>query len=267
MSSVLRTIRQSRRPRRPSRPPWWRVAAPFAGAAVLAGVAIWSVWALVHAPFLSVRTIEVAGTERLDAQEVRDLLAPLVGRPTLLVPLGQARSRLAALPQLADAVVARRLPDLIEVHVVERVAVARVPFGHGAVLLADRDGALFAPGRGRADDAALPTLHGVVTAPGAARLDPRDRAGLRALAALRAAADGPLPPGVVVDVTYDDRIELRLGPGAPAIRLDRQHPETNLAALFAWRETVAELAPGRPVDLRFGNRLTVLPSGADTARR
>ena len=266
MSSALRSIRRTRRRHQPANPPSWRTALTIGAAAGAIATLAWALVALVHAPFLSVREIEVSGAERVAESEVQAMLQPILGRPLLTVSLPAVRSRLLVIPAIEDAIVARRLPDLLDVRILERSAVARVPLGE-IVLLVDESGALFPPGPGRPDDADLPLIRGVRTPPGAEALAAADRAGLRALEALREVAGNRLPPATVIDLSQADRIELRLGGSAPTVWLDRDRPRTNLAALFEWRSTVARLAPGRPVDLRFRNRLTVLPGRADTARR
>ncbi len=266
MSSVLRSIRRTRRRHRPANPPWWRTALPIGAVAGAVAAVVWAMVALVHAPFLSVREIEISGAERVAESEVQAMLQPILGRPLLTVSLPAVRSRLLVIPVIEDAIVARRLPDLLDVRILERTAVARVPLGE-SVLLVDGSGALFPPGAGWPDDDDLPVIRGVRTLPGAEALAAADRAGLRALEALHEVVGEHLPPGTVLDLARTDRIELRLGDGTPAVWLDRDRPQTNLAALFEWRSTVARLAPGRSVDLRFRNRLTVLPGRADTARR
>jgi cell division protein FtsQ len=98
-----------------------------------------------------VRRIEVVGAQYVDA---RDVAHALRLRPAASVfdRLARLGPRVAALPGVEAATVARRLPGTLVVAIVEREPVALAPVG-GRLSLVDREGEVlpFDPSRGRAD--------------------------------------------------------------------------------------------------------------------
>ncbi|RMG46849.1 MAG: FtsQ-type POTRA domain-containing protein [Acidobacteria bacterium] len=251
--------RSRRRGPRRSRSPVWRPAVAVAGAVAAAVAFGWAARALVLSPALRVARTAIVGNERVPKGAVQAAVADALGRPILLLSLPRLRAAVEAIPGVEHALIARRLPDLLEVRVRERRAVARAEIG-GHEWLVDTAGFLFPPGPGLPGDADLPLLRGLATAEGSRTLAAADRAGLAAIAALASVTGRPAPPGTVVDLTTPDKIVLHPGPKAPALWLDRAEPERNLEQLFAWQDKVAALAPGRPVDLRFPGRLTIVPA-------
>lgn len=259
MNNVLDFIRRTRKPRRPSRRPRWHLVVALAVLVVGVSTVTWGAARLAHAPQLRVRAIEIAGTARIPAYEVRQAVAEIQGAPILLLSLDGVRARVEAVPGVRSAVVARRMPDLLEVRVIERQAVARARLS-GIPLLVDREGAVFSPRAGLAGDDTLPELLGLETSGASAQLAPVDRAALRALEALVDVTGRRPPVGTTVDLTPENRVVLRPGEDAPLLWLDRDEPALNLESLYEWKSLVAEIAPDRTVDLRFPRRLTLLPA-------
>lgn len=255
MSGLLQAIRRDkkRRPAR-SRPPRWRWLALF----VAALIAVWGVYQLGRATVLSqmlrVAQIDVRGVERLGAEEIRALVVEVENQPILLVDLDRIRDSVQKVPGVERAVAARRMPDIIEVFVTERTAIALAELARKPLLI-DAQGMLFPMKRELAGDADLPRMRGLATPPGAVRLTSEDIAGLRAIKAFERVLGTSPPPGTIVDLTPTDRIVFRPGPDAPALWLDRDHPERNLENLFAFKDQALRLASGRPIDLRFPRRL------------
>jgi cell division septal protein FtsQ len=266
VSNALSFIRRTRKKRRPSRAPRWRLPL-FAALGVAAACAVGlALHAFATSEMMRVQRIIVEGTARIPADAVRSIVEGTRGEPILALPLDELRARVEGVVGVRSAVVARRLPDLVQVHVSERRAVARAHLG-GVTMLVGEEGHLFPQSVAFPGDADLPLLEGLRTPPGTPRLVERDRPALDALAALVEVTGERPPPGTRVDVSPQDRIVLRPGPEAPALWLDRHSPEMNLENLFAWKGTIAELAPGRPVDLRFPHRLTVAAPEGQAARR
>ncbi|MDH3284096.1 MAG: FtsQ-type POTRA domain-containing protein [Acidobacteriota bacterium] len=267
MREILQSIRRVRRGRttRAWHPPW-RVLGT-AALAVLIAVSGWlAVRTFVLSDAMRVRKVELSGVERLDPRELDAALTDAIGRPLLLFEVEILRMQLEAVPGVASAVVARRLPDTIDVRISERTAVARTELGRRS-LFVDASGALFSPVRALPGDADLPRLRGLRTAADAIRLSAADEPALRALEALTRITGRRPPAGTIVDLTPEDRILLRPGPDAPALWLDRDEPELNLESLFANEQTVARIARVRAIDLRFPHRLTVVPHGGGTTTR
>jgi cell division protein FtsQ len=189
-----------------------------------------------------------------------------MGEALLFVRLEKLRERVEAIPGVERAVVARRMPDMIQVHVTERRAVARTRLGRVLVLV-DREGYLFPPSENEEGLPELPLLQGLATAPGTIRLVERDLPALRALEALEEVTGREAPAGTTVDLSPLDKIVLRPGHDAPQLWLDRERPARNLQNFFELKGGVAELAPDRSVDLRFPHRLTVVMSQDVATRR
>ena len=260
MNEALSFIRRQRRPKRRkvARRPRWIWPAAVAGA-LLAAAGVWvGLRALLTAPVVSVHRIDVHGTSRLSPDRVKRAVAEAMGQPILLLDLDALRARIEQVAGVRAAAIARHMPDLLQVRVVEREAALKTTIG-GAPAMLDATGAIFPAGRPQAGDEHLPVATGLETMLGAARLIERDQAALRALAALRAVAPAvaAVTPATF-DLSEDDRVVLVLEGDAPPLWLDRDEPGRNLQQFFAWRERVTDLAAGRPIDLRFPHRLTLV---------
>ena len=261
MSEILKSIRKSsaKRPRR-SKPKRWIPAIT----AVVALVSLFALYASVRAVVfhesLRIARVDVSGVERLDGERIERWLARLEGRPILLLDLGEVRRKVEEVPGVESAVIARRLPGLIQVSVRERRAVARLRID-GRTLCCDKQGLLFVPRRALPGDERLPWIVGLRTRADETRLSRHDLPALRALEALERITGEAPPAGTTVDLTPEDRIVLRPGKDAAPLWLDRKDPELNLENLFAYKPAVARVARGSAVDLRFPHRLTIVPLG------
>ncbi|MDQ7087921.1 MAG: FtsQ-type POTRA domain-containing protein [Acidobacteriota bacterium] len=146
MNDPLRKVRKQRKPdARRRRPP---KALPFllAGAGLLAVLLLaLGVRAVVLSATLRCHRIQVAGCQRLDESRLRDVASGQLGRPLLLIDLDRVRSEIEALPTVRRAIVARHFPDLLDLQIEERQAVARCRPGGGPPRLVDTEGYLFPP--------------------------------------------------------------------------------------------------------------------------
>ncbi len=268
MNDTLKKVRNQRKTkgtkrRRPSRV--LRVLAALVAVVALGSVAF-GARSLLLSEHLRVGRLDVEGGRRISADALREPLLPLLGKPILLLDLDHHRRTIERLPGVAHATLARRLPDLLELRIAERVPVARLELGRRA-LLVDAEGELFPRGPGLATDEDLPRILGLATGQGATRLSIDDWPALRALEAYSSLTGRQPPSGTVLDLSQRNRLMLRPGAGAPELWLDREHPETNLEKLFVWERQVIELARGRAIDLRFPERLTLVPQGNAGAGR
>jgi cell division protein FtsQ len=91
---------------------------------------------------LAVNDIEVEGRETTDVATIMAALAAERGTPILSVSPSRARDQLLALPWVRSAVIERRLPGTLYVHLVERKPLAIWQHGGGKQELIDRDGAV-----------------------------------------------------------------------------------------------------------------------------
>lgn len=90
---------------------------------------------------LTVTDVEVEGRETTDRETVLAALGAGPGTPILAVSAARAKQRLEALPWVHHAVVERRLPGTLYVHLVERKPLALWQHG-GRIELIDREGAV-----------------------------------------------------------------------------------------------------------------------------
>jgi cell division protein FtsQ len=221
---------------------------------------------LVVSPLLRIARVEVHGCERQRSASIRDLAQPYVGAPILTADIGRLRSAIESQPVVRAATIARRLPDLLDVRVEERKPVARLP-GDPELLLVDRDGFVFAPATPAESDQRLPVLRGAVAGSPEGSVSEAGLLGIRALETYKTVTGDPLPQGTVVDVSHEERIALRPGPGRATLWLDRNQPTRNLARLLSLRGRYDKLARAEVIDLRFPDRLTVVrPSDATEGR-
>jgi cell division protein FtsQ len=234
-------------------------------AAALAGAAFGLAW-LARGPWLEIARLELRGCQRQPESGIRDLCAPYLGQPLLLADIPRLRQAIEQLDTVASATVSRRLPDLLEVTIVERRPVARTT-ASGELRLVDAEGVVFAPGDPPGPVDRLPVLVGGVEADGGPRITEAGRRGLEALEAYARITGRPVPKDTSVDVSNEDRISLRPGDGSATLWLDRLDPARNLAQLLALRGRYGALARADVIDLRFSDRLTVVsPTGATEGR-
>jgi cell division protein FtsQ len=221
---------------------------------------------LARSSALEIERLDVRGCQRQPESGVRDLCAPYLGQSILLADLPRLREAIEQLDVVHSATVSRRLPDLLEVAIVERQPVAQAIVS-GTPRLIDADGVVFTPGEQEAEEARLPLLVGAVASEDASRLDEPGRLGLAALEAYERITGRPVPKDTEVDVSHSDRISLRPGDGSSTLWLDRNDPSRNLAQLLALRGRYGALARADVIDLRFSDRLTVVrPNGATEGR-
>lgn len=100
---------------------------------------------LERSPLVGLDRIEVAGTDRLDPDEVRAAAALELGTSTLRLGLGEATERVEALPLVRRARIQRTDPLGVRIEVAEREP-ALVATGRGRQRLVDRDGFVIADG-------------------------------------------------------------------------------------------------------------------------
>jgi cell division protein FtsQ len=85
-----------------------------------------------YSPLMALRTIEVFGTIRIPADEVRAALSDQLGTPLPLVDVAHVRQDLSTFPLIQSYVTESRPPDTLVVRIVERtpVGTAVVPGGY-----------------------------------------------------------------------------------------------------------------------------------------
>lgn len=109
----------------------------------------------VFTPLMSVRTIEVAGTNRLDPATVQEALAPLEGRPLAQVSNAEVQALLEEFVLVQSYTVQRTPPSTLVVRVVEREPIGRVAQDGGEVVVDAAGVVLWQVGSDGAPDAGL----------------------------------------------------------------------------------------------------------------
>ena len=139
--------------------------------AIVAFVAVGTVYLAVESPLLDVDHVRITGVQHLDAATVASAASVRPGAPLLRVDTGAVAARVERLPWVASATVSRALPGTLRITVTERVPVAWVRRDDAHVALLAVDGTVIADTD--APPAGLVEVRGTprVPAPGA-RLTP-----------------------------------------------------------------------------------------------
>jgi hypothetical protein len=269
-----------RRAQNHSRHRWRRAWRVLRGTFLL----VWSVglpmalvaW-LFTAPQLSFSQLEVAPSSRISEAWVAQQLAPLRGRNLLMLPLEDVRSRLLEHPWVAGAAVQKRLPDGLEIELVEHQPVAIVERGD-QVLLVNPQGEIIAPPEPGEDLGKLLRLRGAWYTPGpghtSASGDTPEDWGTPAdwRRALAVAAEFDRVPGAwkgrleAVEVLGDDDFRLYATelPFPLVVRAGSLEEKVGyLARLLP--EIRQRYGQVRAVDLRFARRIVLQPEEGQAA--
>jgi cell division protein FtsQ len=188
-----RRLRARARRRRLRR--WVAVAVPLAVVALVGATA----WVLLASPFDAVTTVQVVGTHRLTADQVRQAADIPVGRSLLRLDLSGAEQRVEQLRVVRSATVTTTWPHTVVVTVVERVPVATAQTAAGSWWLLDQDGVAVTQASSRPPGLVLVRLDPTTTAPST----------ITAAAAVAAALPASLR-AVVTDVTAQTPDSVRL---------------------------------------------------------
>ncbi|MFN8017884.1 MAG: FtsQ-type POTRA domain-containing protein [Acidimicrobiales bacterium] len=166
--------------------------------------------ALTQSPALDVDQVQVRGARRTDVAAIRTASGVRAGQSMVGVDPSAAAAQVEALPSVADAQVVRHWPGTVQIVVVERVPVAQVGEGSGAVLV-DRSGRALAAAP---SSSSLPVLSGRPAAVGQ-QVSSARQAALAVVADLprdlrrQVASARVTPTGVALEL--DDGIEVRWG--------------------------------------------------------
>jgi cell division protein FtsQ len=238
-----------KRPRRRAR----RVIGWIVVSAV-AGAALWGAWQGVCGRaglcgWDAIELVEVRGTVRLDAGQVRAWAAVPFGAPLWATDGDDIVARLDGRPWIKSATVTKRFPDTVIIEVTERVPTAVAETNRGRMLV-DADGSVIGP-------TALGQGFPVIVGASASRPD-RLRIAVGILAGFRAADVSAAPLGsLVIDVTNPDDPVAQL-PGLMRVRLGRgDFAEKWRRVQAIYDNTAARIPRPRVVDLRFSDRAVV----------
>lgn len=229
----------------------WRVALLGALAAVLVSAAWW----LYQSPLLSLRGVNVKGTQVLSAETVRNV-AGLDGQSLINPDFGGARARLEALPMVKEARISRDWPFGATITVVERTPWGVWQAGDRSFVI-DNEGVIL----NQPAPPGAPVIAQLAPAPELApgrRVDPGAVAVARQL--LPTAEQTLGRPVTRLEFSQAEGLTVVLG-GEPALRVvfgDAHGYDFKIAALYAVLKRAEEEGRTlRNVDLRFGDRVAV----------
>jgi cell division protein FtsQ len=236
---------------------------------LVAGMAV--VFVLVHdiatqCRSLAVRRIAVVGNRHLDEMTVMRQAGIHPGINILAVRLGPCRTRLLAHPWIAQAAVRRRLPDRIEIRVVEHRPLALVEMPDGRFLI-DTDGRPFKRWSD-GDPVQMPLIRGLAYVDLPALEPPETPMLGAALDALRywqksidSSEPGQGAPVLVVD--RDAGVSIETGSTLGTVVLGQGDYRQKFANLSRLVEKVAPqgAAGWQRIDLTHLQRIVVWPSG------
>jgi len=242
------------RVRRARRGPLGRaiLVAQAAALLLLAALAGWAGYARVMASErLKVGRLEIRGSHFLAEQEVHDLLGSAVGDNILGLDIDALKSRLRASPWVADAAIARALPDTLRVEIRERAPLALAEADQ--LQLMDEDGTLIEPYGPRTSAFDLPIVRGLKGVAPAMVRERAQRAGalLRDLGDLQAEVSE-------VDVQDEADLKVVLRGAGEVLRMGVPPYRQKLQTYLELRSDLARRCPAAEYfDLRFKNRIFV----------
>lgn len=181
----------------------WRYVVVAVLLVALAGAGVWALW---FSTWLTVKGVEITGTDVLSEAAVRRAADVQRGEQLVSVDLDAVTARVAALADVESVAVTRQWPDQVRVAVTERTPVAVIQIGQRLRAL-DAGGVVFHEYRDPP-----PGLPRVVTPAGT------DRDALREAAEVIGALPAEVAPIVAhVDVKTVDQITLELTDGRSVV--------------------------------------------------
>ena len=237
---------------------WKTVLANLAAAAVLILAGVQAFRHVASSPAFALNEVQVEGTRRTTPEAVRARLGTFLGRNLLQIPLDRVAARLGEDPFISSVSVKRILPSTLRVTVTERVPAA-LAIVQGQVQVVDDSGVIMGPiGPGLAED--LPVLTGIERQQGEALRASLLR-GVKVVERLKGTTGAWTDEISEVDLSRADRIGVVTRDPGPVIWLDPERVERNVDPYLAMRKEIqAKLGPVEYVDLRWRDRISVLPS-------
>jgi len=232
--------------------------ATLCGAIILGGTVEGARHYLTHSRYFRLRRIEFSETRYAPQPDLRRSLARYVGRNLFRLDPVQLGGDLEARRWVKRAVVKRVLPDGVFCAIEERVPKG-LALLHDRVWLVDDEGVAIDPNGRQTRDYSYPILVGIDDRNGE-RGRAQMKRGVSLVAFLQETHPDLLKEISEVDLSRDDRLELRMNRGGPAVRLNPRDFGTNLDRYLTLRGYLAtDFGDGAYVDLRFRDRIAFRP--------
>ena len=231
----------------------------FACAAfVLGGTAYAARHYLTHSRYFRLRRIEFSDTRYAPEADLRRSLARYMGRNLFRLDPVRLGGDLEARRWVKRAVVKRVLPDGVFCAIEERVPKG-LALLRDRVWLVDDEGVAIDPHGGQTQDYSYPILVGIDDRD-AGRARARMKLGVALVEFLQETRPGLLKETSEIDLSHDDRLELRMNNGGPAVLLNPRDFGANLDRYLTLRDYLAtDFGGGAYVDLRFRDRIAFRP--------
>lgn len=131
------------------------------GLAIIAAMSLVCIFSydwVTQCAYFQADAVEVTGTERLDADDIKSIAGVSEGVNILSVNLSSSRKRLAAEPWIKDASISRKFPSKMTIDIREHNALAVMDFER--LFMIDTSGCIFAE-YDSSDPASLPVVSGL----------------------------------------------------------------------------------------------------------
>ncbi|HEX4824644.1 MAG TPA: FtsQ-type POTRA domain-containing protein [Candidatus Polarisedimenticolaceae bacterium] len=212
---------------------------------------------------LSVKTIDVEGVLHTNADSVRAVLRPYVGRNLVELDLDEVAKAATKDPWVKEATVKRVLPGVLRVSVTERTPGA-LALLRGMVYVVDDGGFVMGP-VGPDFPYDLPLLTGLDRFQGEA-LGAALARGVGLLMTLHRSRTAWARGISELDLSQPDRVAVSRVDDTAEILLDPDDVDRNLDAYLALKPMIArKVGPGGRVDLRWNRRISILPAAEPPA--
>ena len=232
--------------------------AAASAALVLGGAVYGAQHYLTHSPRFRLRRIAFSETRYAPEADLRRSLSRYMGRNLFRLDPTRLGGDLEARRWVKRAVVKRVLPDGVFCAIEERVP-SGLALLRDRVWLVDDEGVAIDPQGAQSREYSYPILVGIDD-----RNAPHGREqmkrGVALVAFLQETHPDLLRTVSEIDLSRDDRLELAMNQGGPAVRLNPRDFGTNLDRYLTLRDYLAtDFGDGAYVDLRFRDRIAFRP--------
>jgi cell division septal protein FtsQ len=213
----------------------------------------------------AVNTIDLHGVVRASTEEIDARLGRYVGHNILDLELAQIDAEVQSDPWVRRAAVRRVLPGTLRVRVEERRPAALAIIGDRPHLV-DSTGYVIGPTGQAGTVESLPVLSGLDGLDDDTLRSALAR-GVQMLERLHRTSRDFAVRITELDLSREDRVEVIMADGGPAILLDPDRVDQNIHPFLELRDAIQRrVGSASYIDLRWRDRISVMPAG-NTIRR